>query len=301
MKADEIPAFYDDAYAAAYDETFIHDAGYRDTPAFEVDVLRRLLHPDAAWLDVGCGTGYFLSQFQEADRAGLDLSPAMARLAAERNPTARFIREGDFRTPRPDWVDAWDVVSCMWCAYSYLETMDEVDQLLTNLADWTAPGGALFLPLCDIEDVTHMRASLPDNVAELDLLGLGHSTLDAVVWSYTDAVNGKAHRYLLSPHINHLTGRLKEHFERVDVVYYPPFHEPVPGQRKALVAAGKRGPVSDRLREELDAIQQASREHRARVLTVADAASRQRGWLRRAWAVLPSPLQQAVRKAIGEG
>ncbi|MHC5820258.1 MAG: methyltransferase domain-containing protein [Nostoc sp.] len=44
----------------------------------------------AKWLEVACGTGYFLSCFPEIERAGLDISPAMLKVAKQANPARIF-------------------------------------------------------------------------------------------------------------------------------------------------------------------------------------------------------------------
>src|SRR5205085_11504339 len=99
-------------YAAAYDDKFLHAALARPDSEFEIATLAKLLERGGPWLDVACGTGYFLSQFANFERAGLDLSPSMLRLARARNPQASF-HEGDFREPRPHWSGQWALVSCM--------------------------------------------------------------------------------------------------------------------------------------------------------------------------------------------
>src|SRR5204862_5470678 len=109
-------ATYDEEYARTYDARFVLPGHYRLKTEFEVGWLRRLLHEGWRWLDVACGTGYFLSRFPEVPRAGLDLSPAMLERARAANPDAIELRQGDFTDDFPDWAGAgaWDLVTCIW-------------------------------------------------------------------------------------------------------------------------------------------------------------------------------------------
>src|SRR4051794_13492259 len=84
MKREEIGRLYDHEYAASYDEKFLLSPLHISDTRHEVELLRSFLTPQVTWLDVACGTGYFLRQFPEIPRAGIDLSPAMLERAALR-------------------------------------------------------------------------------------------------------------------------------------------------------------------------------------------------------------------------
>ena len=158
MTRDEVIALYDERYAATYDEAFLHREHYRDATAFELSWLRQRLKPGMRWLDVGCGTGWFLAQFPEIERCGLDLSPAMLAHARRSNPGVPFV-EGDFRDAHEELSGKWDLVTSMWWAYVYAGSVAAIDALIANLARWTAPGGECFVPICDPEGCvcTRMR------------------------------------------------------------------------------------------------------------------------------------------------
>ena len=131
MKEDDIRTLYDQAYAAAYDDRFLTGPPWAELGArFEVELIAELLDgATKGWLDVACGTGWFLSQFPGVERAGLDLSPAMLELASSRTSGVRFV-EGSYLDPDDEWVDAWSLVSCMWFAYGYVDTVDEVETVI---------------------------------------------------------------------------------------------------------------------------------------------------------------------------
>lgn len=309
MKTSEVLTLYDSSYAEVYDDRFIFNDQYKHVAEYEVTLLRQLLATASNWLDVGCGTGYFLSKFPDVPRAGLDLSADMLGVAKKRNQNALFLQQGDFRHERPQWEGQWDLVSCMWCAYSYVESVSEIDRLMGNLAAWTSDRGFCFLPLCDLEDVLYWRESLQHSNPDIQVFG-GPSYVNAVVWSYVDNKHGKRHENLISPHIEYLIKLFEQSFHTVQVVYYPPYPRPIPGQRKALLAAGKSGAPGPEAQRILQAIDRQSQEHRRNVLSMealeaqmrgrSAVASKGQGWLRRAWQASPRPLRRIIRRLAGE-
>src|SRR5450631_3662112 len=106
MTRDEIVRLYDREYAATYEEKFLLSPLTKADTEFEISLLRGLLKPGVTWLDVACGTGYFLRQFPEVQRAGIDLSWAMLEHARTANPGV-LLSEHDFREPIPAWQDRW--------------------------------------------------------------------------------------------------------------------------------------------------------------------------------------------------
>ncbi|MCB1038091.1 MAG: class I SAM-dependent methyltransferase [Acidimicrobiales bacterium] len=243
MRPDEIRSLYDPGYVGAYDERFLTGPPWAALGArFEVELIGELLDDRGSrWLDVACGTGWFLSQFPAVERTGLDLSPAMVELARERNPGAD-IAEGSYLEPHDAWVGGFDLVSCMWFAYAYVDTVDQVEDVVANLARWTAPGGTVFLPVCDLVDLTGGTDVTYLNT-ETWTFG-GPLRIEAFVWSWLDDQHGKLHRRLICPHLLHLVEVLGRWFRQVQVVHYPPL-QPGWGGRRALVARGRRAADDD--------------------------------------------------------
>ena len=233
MKRDEVNVLYDRAYADSYDAKFIHRDICQSDASFEVKVLAKALERRPSWLDVGCGTGYFLSQFPGHHRAGLDISAAMLERARAASPDATFYQH-DFRLPRPEWQNAWGLVSSMWHAYGYVDTLNEFEQFLNNICDWTALDGSLFLPYLDLNGLweTALPFDMPNpyQPAKVHIMGL--------IWTYIDA--DKVHRNMIAPHAEHIRGLLQRRFHQVNVIDYPPA---MPGWqivRKAFLAEHKR-------------------------------------------------------------
>src|SRR5262245_49746429 len=133
MNREEIIDLYDDEYAASYEQKFILSSLAKSDTDFELRLIRRLLRPRESWLDVACGTGYFLRHFPEVERAGIVLSPAMLKLAQSANPGATLLQH-DFRDPIPTWNDSWGLVSCMWYAYGLVNTVSDLQAVVRNLA-----------------------------------------------------------------------------------------------------------------------------------------------------------------------
>jgi SAM-dependent methyltransferase len=96
------------------DLAFINDAGFSDftegaTPGV-LTLLRRHGVPNGLVVDLGCGSGRFAAALGEAGYQvlGVDLSPAMIRLAKKRAPGARFMAGSllDVEVPACDAVTA---------------------------------------------------------------------------------------------------------------------------------------------------------------------------------------------------
>ncbi len=105
MNKNDVLEIYDEDYAEKYNQRFLINDLSKIDADFEQATIRKLLSElgeGAKWLDVACGTGYFLKCFPEIERAGLDISPAMLKVAKQTNPNALFF-EGDYKNKRPQW------------------------------------------------------------------------------------------------------------------------------------------------------------------------------------------------------
>jgi SAM-dependent methyltransferase len=233
MKREDIVQLYNDAYAEKYEQEFLLDPLARSDTETELRLLQQFLAEGVSWLDVACGTGFFLRHFPAVDRAGLDLSPAMLRLARQANPTIP-LREHDFREPIPEWQGRWGLVSCMWYAYGFADSIAELDRLIANLWSWTSPAGTCFMPLADPRLISgqNIPYQAPTHNA-------GRVMITGILWSYVEDGIGAAHAHLLAPQVEFMVELFQQYFEHVEILRYPPPFEGWQG-RPALVAQGKR-------------------------------------------------------------
>lgn len=228
MRPEEVEQLYDRAYVESYDAKFLTSERSAADAKVESRLLRSYLRRGGRWLDVACGTGWYLSRFPHVDRVGLDLSPAMLERARAVNPGIE-LRRHDFREPIPEWRDAFALVSCMWYAYTYVDTIDEVCRVIDNLTAWTSPRGRCFVPLADPEGIARTKLDY-----RVDNVHPGRVTVTGILWSYEEE-GSKVHRHLVTPHIEFMTEEFARRFRKVEVVRYQGA-----GSRPALVASGKR-------------------------------------------------------------
>lgn len=233
MDHNEIVKLYDENYAAAYEERFLLSPLTKPDSDHELELLRGFLKPGVTWLDVACGTGYFLRHFPEVERAGIDLSPAMLRLARKTNPGIPLL-EHDFRDPIPAWRDRWGLVSCMWFAYGLVDTVQDILRLIENLASWTAAEGTCFVPLAVPRFITGVN--LP---YETRTVFPGKVLITGILWNYIEDDGRKVHSHMIAPSLEFMVEQFEMYFGDVSIQLYPPASEGAEG-RPALVATRKR-------------------------------------------------------------
>jgi SAM-dependent methyltransferase len=234
MKVREIRQLYDAAYAVSYDDNYLVSDLFQECTRFELSLIGEWLTRARNWLDVACGTGYFLSQFPTVDRAGIDISPAMLAVARNANSGIPLCLR-DFRDPIEEWRNRWDLVTSMWFAYAYADSVDEIDSFIRNLAAWTSPTGVCFLPVCDPDVLC--KTSIPHHPSADSTDG--HLTITGVVWSWVDQPSGRQHTNLIAPHLQHMVTVFRECFQHVRIMEYPRFQTDGMSARKAIIASDK--------------------------------------------------------------
>jgi SAM-dependent methyltransferase len=240
LKPDEIKRLYDAGYAARYDEKFLLSPVLWPDTSYELELLGRLLESAASWLDVACGTGYFFHAFPQVARTGIDLSPAMLEIAKAANPGVELI-EQNYLDDRRDWVGKFDLVSCMWYAYSFVESIAQLLQLIKNLSAWTSSGGTCFVPIADPALLTGhpLPYRLNNPFRQSDAGFAGDITLTGIMWNFFEEDGKKVHRNLMAPHPEFMIESFERYFEDVTLIRYPARFEGWTG-RPAIVARRKR-------------------------------------------------------------
>jgi len=130
-------AFYDAIYAA-------RGKDYRREADEIVACLRRVWPQAATLLDVGCGTGAHLEQFERQGLAcrGLDLDPEMVALARARCPEIEIEVADmlDFALP-----ERFDAVTSLFGAAAYSRTRERLALSVATMGRHLTAGGILFV------------------------------------------------------------------------------------------------------------------------------------------------------------
>lgn len=105
-------------------------------------LLRQINSHCETILDVACGTGEHarLLAAEGFIADGLDLDPALLRIAKQKHPAGRFFQAdmSEFHFPY-----RYDAVLCLFSSIGYLVTLDRVAKALTCFRDHLAPGGVI--------------------------------------------------------------------------------------------------------------------------------------------------------------
>jgi SAM-dependent methyltransferase len=244
MEPDAVRELYDPDTARTYNERWHGNPWGNDTQHL-AEAIGRRVHEGVRWLDVGCGTGHFLSRFPGIQRAGTDLSPSMLAEARAASPDALFFEEWDFRNDNPAWRDGFTLITCTGEPWSYVDTIAETERFVANLANWTAPGGTCLLAAQDPLDLTGMR--LPYYIPGEPGFP-GEITLKAVVWSMSDRshehipeIGVKWHHDMVWPLLEHWIATFGLYFRTIIIETLP--HDPpwLNTPRRVLIAKDKRG------------------------------------------------------------
>jgi SAM-dependent methyltransferase len=112
-------------------------------------------------LEPGCGAGSLAPYFLEGgyDYTGMDVAPAMLRIARRETPAARFVH-GDMR--RFSARRKFDAVVIAGRSFTYMTTNEDVRSALSCIGGALAPGGILVFDNFDAEAIfgkfrTHAR------------------------------------------------------------------------------------------------------------------------------------------------
>ena len=129
--------------------------GYSPSDRYNDAVMHRLLqaevegalrHPEATWLDYGCGPAHLFKEhgsIRERHRVGVDISPAIIAENRERFTDQPFT---EFHTLDDGYLDdlvpgSFDCITCV----EVLEHVYGVEELVERFAWWLRPGGTLVI------------------------------------------------------------------------------------------------------------------------------------------------------------
>ena len=129
------------------DLAYIHDAGFGDlAQAAAADVIRRLRArgiEDGLVMDLGCGSGIGAAELVRAgyDVLGVDISPAMIRLARRRAPGARFVTGSMLRVELPRCCAVRAIGEVVNYAFDPANSRAEIARLFRRVWRALEPGG----------------------------------------------------------------------------------------------------------------------------------------------------------------
>lgn len=165
--------------------------------------LRALIgahHPTARTaLELACGTGSMLAQLRgELDVTGLDRSPEMLALAAEKLPGIRLV-EADMT--RFDLAERFDVVLCVFDSINHLLDFAEWEAVFDRARDHLADGGIFVFDINTEERLARLAAHPPvaqwfdgENMLAIDVRDGGGGV---VTWSIAVFEHEGGDRYRL--------------------------------------------------------------------------------------------------------
>ncbi len=207
----DVLAVYNHAYAMKYESIYL--VGCRRKHEMNIAYIRRLFHQMPAgkkrWLDTCCGQAWHFSQFPnpEIEKVGVDISEAQLQLAEKRCPEATFIQHDVLSIDFPE--ESFDLVTNFWGAYCYLNSYERIGRLLTNAAQWTKPGGALYFEVILPDDIEGFNAT---EFARSSGFHVGKRNKDYSKWFYRDM--GGVH-LMTSPPLEFFLDMLSPYFQAI--------------------------------------------------------------------------------------
>jgi SAM-dependent methyltransferase len=142
---------------AGYSEdlAFIHDAGFGDLARHAAGALRRALRERGIRaglvVDLGCGSGILARALTAAGYGvlGVDISPAMIRLARRAAPEARFVTASLLRFELPECDAVVSVGECVNYTFDAGNRRATLTRLFRRVYDALRPGGVFLFDFAE--------------------------------------------------------------------------------------------------------------------------------------------------------
>jgi SAM-dependent methyltransferase len=204
---------YKGDYALKYDEMWIDNPKWRPETAYIQSIIAKNISSNIKWLDAGCGTGFFLKKFKGFQRAGFDISEDMLELAKIDNEDCLFLMKHNICEPFHDWNGKWDFISCTGQPWAYLNSINEIVNVVLNFYNWLSPSGKCLLVPDDVQIAFNINYHYNFNVEEFHNK---YQVLNALVWSIKDPYS--VHKYLIYPMLDQWVRWFSVYFERIDIL-----------------------------------------------------------------------------------
>lgn len=211
---------YDRNYAKSYNHRFLSEE--RKT-LDELSIIKYMLDRKSmgSWLDIACGTGFYLSQFSNHEnRMGLDLSPDMLMIAKELNPQVEFVNT-DFKNAEVFEENRFDIITSLWWAYSFAESLNDIAKFIDNIKKWLKQDGICFVPIGNVSRnlLLSEHEIFPFYTTHDAPIYGGTMRMDAAIWTYIEP-NGKEHKEMIIPHPEKMKEMFLERFKHVNILTY---------------------------------------------------------------------------------
>ncbi|MBV8201518.1 MAG: class I SAM-dependent methyltransferase [Acidobacteria bacterium] len=129
---------------APYYDLIYAGKDYKSEAAHQVGLIERYKRSAGRdLLEVACGTGRYLEHFEETFACtGLDLNPAMLRIARERAKRSELIEDDMLAF---SLGKRFDVVACLFSSIGYVHGVKSLRRAIGNFSDHLQPGGVLLI------------------------------------------------------------------------------------------------------------------------------------------------------------
>jgi ubiquinone/menaquinone biosynthesis C-methylase UbiE len=138
-------------FAKYYDSFYSSQKNYKaETERIRTIIKKRKLARGRDMLDAACGTGNHIKYFKKYfNVTGLDINPEMLKIARQKYPDVKFIRD-DMRTFRIN--KQFDIIVCLFSSIGHLKTYANLEKAVRNFSKHLKPGGVVIMePFIDPE------------------------------------------------------------------------------------------------------------------------------------------------------
>jgi SAM-dependent methyltransferase len=135
------------------DLAYIHDIGFGEFSRNAAPGLLKLLGQsgihEGLVLDLGCGSGIWARALTDAgyDVLGIDLSPAMLKLAREHAPKAKFLEASYLDASLPPCAAVTSIGECLGYRFDDRNGFPSLHRLFKRVHDALLPGGVIVFDL----------------------------------------------------------------------------------------------------------------------------------------------------------
>ncbi|MCX7744772.1 MAG: class I SAM-dependent methyltransferase [Flavobacteriales bacterium] len=204
---------YGKEYALMYDKMWIDNPKWLPEMKYIQSIISENLKPGIKWLDVGCGTGFFLKKFKGIQRAGFDISEEMLEVAKLGNEDCLFLIKHNVSEESQEWNNQWDFISCTGQPWSYLNSINDIEKFVLNLYNWCSLSGKILLIPDDVQIAFNINYKYNFDVMILESKS---QVLNAVIWTFKDELS--THKYMIYPMLDQWVRWFSIYFKRVDIL-----------------------------------------------------------------------------------